>query len=735
MNIDLNYISQFKSVIEDIVDTEIKNAGITTYIAAIVQKINDDGTVDCYLPPDKNNLVTGIFNRCGEILYVGDSVEIATKNGSLTNAWVFVKHGTNIIGYQKDIDAFGTSVVLKVANGRLTTTALAQDASLGNSFTIVSDDINLDGMNINLNGSRGITISSPYFNVTKTGWITSTGGEIGGWTIGDTKLYSGSGTSYVRLDSNPNVGSAIWCGAETATQAPFRVTKAGAIKATSGNIAGWELNSNYLNKTFSNGAYSIQLRTDSASNDPSILVYDHNNTRYNWFVRPDGYMYARNAEINGTINANNGSIGGWTISNSALYTTNNNYYLGTTGITATIGGTSRSNIIFKAGSNFGVDSSGNLYSNNATLSSATVSGEVNATSGTFSNVTVTDTCTVPASTVTGTLSTNNIPNLSANKITTGTLNGNNVSVTNLSASNITGGTLTAASISLNSGTVKLRTNGHVEFTNGVGFFTMGPEYGGATGTTHPYVSRLNIAAGSNIISFRSSESIGSTGSQLNSITCSGNYLNIGSSDSSQGVQIIARNSHGVNINGGSGSAWINIVGTTITGSGGADMFANSNCAFQPASGYYAYVGSTSSNSNRIATSSSGPSSLNVKKNLVDMKDEYSLIYDDLHKVNSYNYDYKYKGIKDELTKDYGFIIDEIESTEYLSKYFRNYDVDRWLDGDVLRKQTKDEEDMSSYEKIEVKEWERDSYIKGLFVLIKSLQYKIDELEEKIEKGD
>ena len=150
MNIDLNYISQFKAVIEDIVDAEIKNAGITTYIAAIVQKINDDGTVDCYLPPDKNNLVTGIFNRCGVILYVGDSVEIATKNGSLTNAWVFVKHGTNIIGYQKDIESFGTSVVLKVANGRLTTTALAQDASLGNSFTIVSDDINLDGMNINL---------------------------------------------------------------------------------------------------------------------------------------------------------------------------------------------------------------------------------------------------------------------------------------------------------------------------------------------------------------------------------------------------------------------------------------------------------------------------------------------------------------------------------------------------------------------------------------------------------
>lgn len=720
MNIDLNYISQFKSVIEDIVDAEIKNAGITTYISAIVQKINEDGTVDVYLPPDKNNLITGIFNRCGEILYVGDSVEIATKNGSLTNAWVFVKHGTNIIGYQKDIDTFGTSVVLKVANGRLTTTALAQDASLGNSFTIVSDDINLDGMNINLNGSRGITISSPYFNVTKTGWITSTGGSIGGWDIGATKLSSGSGSNYVALDSGTSGENyAIWLGANSSNNAPFKVTRTGDLTATSATIEG--------SVTASSGKIGNWNISDGA------IKYNNN-----IYLGSDGNVkFGSKFSVNtaGEITASGGTIGGWSISSNALYTASNNYYLGTTGITASIGGTSRSNLIFKAGSNFGVDSSGNLYANNAILSSATVSGEVNATSGTFSNVTVTDSCTVPASTVTGTLSTNNIPNLSANKITTGTLNGNNVSVTNLSASNITGGTLTAASISLNSGTVKLRTNGHVEFTNGVGFFTMGPEYGGATGTTHPYVSRLNIAAGSHIISFRSSESIGSTGSQLNSITCSGNYLNIGSSDSSQGVQIIARNDRGVNINGGSGSAWINIKGTTITGSGGADMFANSNCAFQPASGYYAYVGDTGSNSNRIQTSSSGPSSLNVKKNLIDMEDEYDKIYNDLHKVNSYNYDYKYKGIKDELTKDYGFIIDEIESTEYLSKYFRNYNVDRWLDGDTLRKKTKEDEDMSSYEKIEVKEWERDAYIKGLFVLIKSLQHKIDELEEKIEKGD
>ena len=49
---------------------------------------------------------------------------------------------------------------------------------------------------------------------------------------------------------------------------------------------------------------------------------------------------------------------------------------------------------------------------------------------------------------TGTLNANNvsISNLSANSITGGTINGSNVNVTNLSASNITGGTLNAALI-------------------------------------------------------------------------------------------------------------------------------------------------------------------------------------------------------------------------------------------------------------------------------------------------
>ena len=239
MDIDSKYISSFKSVMENMIDNKLNKLGITNYISAIVQKINDDGTVDVFLPPDKTNLVTGIFNRCGEILSVGDSVEISTKNGSLTNSWVFIKHGTNINGNYDKLQEINSEVVVKVLNGRLVTSQLGRDTKLGNALTITADDINLDGININLNGTKGITISSPYFNVTNTGSLGATRGKIGGWNLDDTKLYSGSGSNYISLDSGTSGQNYVmWAGNESPSSAPFRLTRAGALNASNVTISG-----------------------------------------------------------------------------------------------------------------------------------------------------------------------------------------------------------------------------------------------------------------------------------------------------------------------------------------------------------------------------------------------------------------------------------------------------------------------------------------------------------------
>ena len=50
MNFDVKQIAEFKKVIEDIVDARIQSYGITSFIAAIANKVNDDGTVNVTIP-------------------------------------------------------------------------------------------------------------------------------------------------------------------------------------------------------------------------------------------------------------------------------------------------------------------------------------------------------------------------------------------------------------------------------------------------------------------------------------------------------------------------------------------------------------------------------------------------------------------------------------------------------------------------------------------------------------
>ena len=86
---------EFKGVIEDIVDARMSKKGIAKFVSAVVKTVNSNGSVDVYLPPDTEKIVSGVLNKTGERLSVGASVELCTKNGKLSNAWVSEKHGTN----------------------------------------------------------------------------------------------------------------------------------------------------------------------------------------------------------------------------------------------------------------------------------------------------------------------------------------------------------------------------------------------------------------------------------------------------------------------------------------------------------------------------------------------------------------------------------------------------------------------------------------------------------------
>lgn len=99
---NINNVYSFKKVIDDIVNANLANKGIVKYISAKVVSVNSNGTINVYIPPDNSNIVNGLANKSGEILAIGDSVELCTKNGSLKNAWVAVKHGISSTGNASD---------------------------------------------------------------------------------------------------------------------------------------------------------------------------------------------------------------------------------------------------------------------------------------------------------------------------------------------------------------------------------------------------------------------------------------------------------------------------------------------------------------------------------------------------------------------------------------------------------------------------------------------------------
>jgi hypothetical protein len=72
----------------------------------------------------------------------------------------------------------------------------------------------------------------------ETGRIFAERGTIGGWKIRAGMLTSGSGTSYIALNSTRTSRYAMWTGAETAGNAPFWIKDNGDVKASNIIITG-----------------------------------------------------------------------------------------------------------------------------------------------------------------------------------------------------------------------------------------------------------------------------------------------------------------------------------------------------------------------------------------------------------------------------------------------------------------------------------------------------------------
>ena len=159
------------------------------------------------------------------------------------------------------------------------------------------------------------TLNASKVTITNLNASNITSGTLNASKVTVTNLNASNITSGTLSASRISGGSLSLTGNNTTiTSTNFSVDKNGVITAKSGTIGGWKIDSGSLTKQ--TGNYSLEIRADRPATDAAILVWDNKNQTYNFYVRPDGYLYAKNAEINGKINATSGTFKNCTITES-----------------------------------------------------------------------------------------------------------------------------------------------------------------------------------------------------------------------------------------------------------------------------------------------------------------------------------------------------------------------------------------------------------------------------------
>lgn len=186
-----------------------------------------------------------------------------------------------------------------------------------------------------------------------SGAIYATSGKIGGdrnkrnegWTIDINSLHSGTGKTYVELNSNPEGQYTIWAGNTKPENAKFSVTRDGTIRAsgdayikgeivadkitakTEGDIAGWIINKQGLHNGRNIGLFSSSSDYYLIAGNNAILVDTNGNVS---FSKDNAKFYV---DRKGVIKAQEGILGNWNINNSGIYSvTSDNREEGNVGV-------------------------------------------------------------------------------------------------------------------------------------------------------------------------------------------------------------------------------------------------------------------------------------------------------------------------------------------------------------------------------------------------------------------
>lgn len=175
----------------------------------------------------------------------------------------------------------------------------------------------------------GIRLNPGAFNGNVINANTITANEIASNTVTADNLVSNIVLiNNVIRSSNYAAGSAGWIISNTGSAEFNQVTVRGTIAATSGNIAGWTINTSNITGgstiLYSNGyinAASGSFTGTISASSGSIggwTINSGNITGGSTVLYSNGYINATSGSFTGSISASSGSVGGWSISSSYI---------------------------------------------------------------------------------------------------------------------------------------------------------------------------------------------------------------------------------------------------------------------------------------------------------------------------------------------------------------------------------------------------------------------------------
>ena len=347
------------------------------------------------------------------------------------------------------------------------------------------------------------------------------------------------------------------------------------------------------------------------------------------------------------------------------------------------------------------------------------------------------------------LSTSGKTTINGGNITTGKIDAKYIDVTNLtvksanieslSFSKITGNSnnaLSASNFSITGGSINMYPNpGYLVF--------------GTTVSSHPYVSALNVAHGSGGIVICNGQSRTDVGEQIGYIDAgSGQYLRILTAEG-KNMNITGRANMSIEISEKSShesKGYLKIAtnpyhdsGDGSIGSNPGSIYIYSHAHITLHAGHknnegHVYVGHGAGGNFRIATDSSGPSSLNLKTNLQKFDDKtYNEALQLLSELQLYNYTYKYNNLHPKK-EQFGFIIDELLENELTNKFFYFRDeVAGITQSNNINYAALDEGNPYNEPIIHFKRYDEETLIKYLLVCNKALLQQLEGINQEIKE--